>query len=308
MFVLFGVVHSCGNSWLSNTPLQSLRQELNEATRRQIEAEDLLSDETDMGEGIMTEAEMAYLTAMEDVKTISKMLVSAEQSFALVRDRIEKLVRRYEQLLSKIEAESFAGASSIVTFESSYYSEQDSELWEDRERAIWARRAQRAEVKAELAAREAVMARREARMIQEEKQREVEALQQKLIELQSESSFVTAEHEHSAALARNLSIPRPAIESPVSNPAEHSDKQRLDNVKQRFRDRIAARKMQRHSTPPASSPSSTGKRYHMSPQTLTPSPAKSSAMRDFVLSAGEEMYQQLDFYERSLRAVESTRS
>ena len=65
-----------------------------------------------------------------------------------------------EALLVKIETESFAGASSVVTYESSYYSEQDSEYWdeeEEREAAMWARRAQRAEIKAELAAREALL-------------------------------------------------------------------------------------------------------------------------------------------------------
>ena len=256
----------------------------------------------------MTEAEMTYLTAMEDVKTISKQLVCAEQAFTLIRDRIEKLVRKYEQLLSKIEAESFTGASSVVTYESSYFSEHDTEFWEDRERAIWARRAQRAEVKAELAAREALLARQEARMIQEEKQREVEALQQKLMELQSESSFVTAENERSAALARSITMNRYGRDSPAPATSGQSEKERLDNVKQRFRDRMAARKngLKQHA-PPTSSPIASGKQHPYAPRATSPVPAKNSYMQDMMRSAGEEMYVQLDFYERSLKAVDSTR-
>ena len=53
-----------------------------------------MKDEGDNADSMMTDAEMIYLTAMEDVKTISKQLVVAERSFHLVRDRIEKLDRK----------------------------------------------------------------------------------------------------------------------------------------------------------------------------------------------------------------------
>lgn len=258
---------------------------------------------------MMTEAEMAYLSAMEEVKEISKKLVCAEQAFNLVKDRIQRLVARYEHFLAKIDTESYAGASSVITYESSYYSEVESDVWEERERAVWARRAQRAEVKAELAAREALLAKKEARIFQEEKQRELEALQQKLLELQSESSFHAVDQEHSATLAKNYAMHR-HDDLPQQAVGAQSERQKIDDVKKRFRDRMAARKQ---ATPVAPNhpqallpAAATGKfgQLHANPAKFSTSASAPSSVRDLVRSAGEEMYQQLDFYERSLRAVE----
>lgn len=305
-------------------------------------------DSGENGFGMMTDAEMEYLTAMEEVKTVSKNLVNAEQSFTLVKDRIQKLVARYEHLLSKIETQSSfgAGASSVVTSSSSYSEGQDSEFFESKERALWARRAKRSEVKAELAAREALLAKQETQKIREEKQREIEALQQKLLELQSESSYAGSglERDHSLTLAKNITMRRhdnPVIpDAAVSTPAAATPgsatgigKNSIDDVKKRFRDRMAARKKNLHhhnqqqryasSTPEKSSyAAGQQQRHEMStttpsslaqqPRRVTLSPAASSspstpnaaAARDIYRTAGEEMYQQLDFYERSLKAVE----
>ena len=281
--------------------------------------------EGDAFDGMMTDAEMEYLTAMEEVKMISKKLVSAEQSFTLVRDRIQKLVARYEHLLSKIDAESCAGASSIITCESSFSEDQNSEYFESRERAIWARRAQRAEVKAELAAREALLARQEAQKLREDKQRELEALQQKLVELQSESSFSGVDREHSVTLAKHINMHRhdeppstPAAadgqSSPAQTPSSNSiGKNRIDDVKKRFRDRMAARKKQQQKAQIVVTPTQHATNYSSpqhAAQQVTPSPAARmssppSSGRDIFRTAGEEMYQQLDFYERSLKAVEN---
>ena len=298
--------------FISNSHIfQNLRDELNEATRRQIEAEDLLNMEGEggAGEDTMTMAEMTYLEAMEEVKTISKKLVTAEKAFSLVRDRIQDLVTRYQALLVKIEAESCAGASSTITYESSYYSENGSEYWDERdniERARWARRAKRAELRAELAAREALMAKQEARMIQEEKQRELDTLKHKLMELQSEPSTAVVDKEHSAAaIAKNYAMHRNETEQPgqgggVPDKATSRaaiDKEKLEGVKQRFRDRIAARKRESNRTT-ASATTPQGKPA----VPVTPSPPQTA--RSLFRSAGEEMYQHLDFYERSLKAVE----
>jgi hypothetical protein len=292
---------------------------LNDATRLQIEAEDLLKHECDAAApgDTMTIAEMTYLEAMEEVKTISKKLVTAERAFALVRDRMQELVNRYQSLLVKIETESsFGGASSIMTYESSCYSENDSEYWEQQEeqdnleKQRWARRARRAEIRAELAAREALMAKQEVRQIQEEKERELEELQQKLMELQSDPSTVLSggEKERSLAIAKNYAMHRndaPGEENSAvrsKNGREGINKEKLDGVKQRFRDRIAAKKREANGM---TSPST-----YFSPQgkaaaPVTPSPPSA---RSLFRSAGEEMYQHLDFYERSLKAVESTRA
>jgi len=282
---------------LTNERCNILRDELNEATARQIEAEEEMKIEGDAGDGMMTEAEMAYLTAMEDVKTVSKQLVVAEKSFNLVRQRIEKLVSRYEQLLVRIENESIATAS-VLTYESSYYSdeyESDYSSGEDYEKEMFQRRAQRAELRAELAAREAILAKQEARKIKLEKQREIEALQQKLAELQSESSAIT-DRDHSIVLAKAIAA-NSAIgeQSPQGSPPNNTEK--INGVKQRFRDR----NVNRTGTvpPPSQAPhlASEPKNY---PERVAPSIR--SLQRRLV---GEEMFQHLDFYERSLRAVEN---
>lgn len=287
---------------LTNERCQELRLELNAATKRQIIAEELMKDDSDASDEDMTESEFRYLSAMEEVKGISKKLVVAEQSFTLVRDRVEKLVAKYEALLVKFDTESFA-ASSIVTCDSSYYSEYDSEYWEaeeEREKVVWARRAQRAELRAELAAREALLAKQEARMIKEEKQRELEELRQKLQELQSEASQAIVEKEHSVILARSFAMRRNDPETPESTHSGRISKGKVDSVKQRFRDRMAAKKQQ--SASPAAIASPYGAMPRSSPQYITPSPPphRNSLFRQ----AGEEMYQHLDFYERSLKAVD----
>jgi hypothetical protein len=283
------------------TVRQELRLELNAATARQIIAEELMKEDGDASDEMMTESEVAYLTAMEEVKGISKQLVIAEQAFELVRDRVEKLVARYEALLVKFDTESYA-ASSIVTCDSSYYSENDSAYWEaedERERTVWARRAQRAELKAELAAREALLAKQEARMVKEEKQRELDDLRQKLVELQSEASTAIHEKERSGILTRSFAMRRNDVVSPDSSGRISNGK--VDSVKQRFRDRMAAKKEAIASPTTVNNPY--GARSQPSPRFITPSPPNRSAL---LRSAGEEMFQHLDFYERSLKAVDSS--
>jgi hypothetical protein len=286
---------------------QELRLELNAATKRQIIAEELMKEDSDASDESMTESEMKYLTAMEEVKGISKRLVNAEQAFTLVRDRVEKLVAKYEALLVKFDSESFA-ASSVVTCDSSYYSEYDSDYWaaeDERERAVWARRAQRAELRAELAAREALLAKQEARIIQEEKQHELTVLRQKLNDLQSETSHAIAEKEHSVILARSFAMRRNDAVSPDSA-SNHSSgrisKGKVDSVKQRFRDRMAAKKQQ--SASPSVMETPYGALARNSPSYITPSPSPPQNRSSLFRSAGEEMYQHLDFYERSLKAVD----
>lgn len=129
---------------------------------------------------MMTEAEMTYLTSMEEVKTISKRLVVAEKAFLWVRDRVQKLVSKYESLLLKIENDSVLGApSTVLTSGTSYYSDDANSQYsldDDKEKVMLARLARRAELRAEVAAREAFLAKQEAQKIREEKQLELEVL------------------------------------------------------------------------------------------------------------------------------------
>lgn len=265
----------------------------------------MLKEESDnFHGGEMTEAEFEYLTSMEEVKVISKKLVQAEQSFTLVRDRIKKLISKYEAILMKIET-----GSSIVTYDSSYYSDYDSAYWseiEKRDREMWAKRAKRAEIRAELAAREAFLAKQETREIHESKERELEALKQKLLEVQSEASSPAPMKENSALIAKSLAMRRNDVVGPVNDTsrAVMESKTRINNekiqdVKQRFRERIAAKK----------NDSGVHANFRPSSSTDGPTPGGPSQAlsKDVFRSAGEEMFQQMDFYERSLKAVDRVR-
>jgi hypothetical protein len=293
---------------------QQLRRELNEATARQIEAEEMMKEEGDYGEDMMTESEMVYLAAMEDVKTISKNLVTAEKSFNLVRDRIETLMARYEAILVKMENESIATAS-VITYESSHYSDgYDSEgSYSDedddsREREMFQRRAQRAELRAELAAREALLAKQETKKIKDEKQREIHALQLKLAELQSESSYAISERAHSVVLAKAIAKNH-GVEPRESLPDQSSTNgktDRINDVKQKFRDRMAERLKLASDAHPGHHSQSTVPQKTSSTNRPTPRPVIRSqhprSQRRVLV--GEEMFQHLDFYERSLKAVD----
>lgn len=309
---------------LTNEACIELRFELNNATAKQIEAEELMREEGDYGDGMMTESEMTYLTAMEEVKTISRKLVVAEKAFALVRDRIRNLVAKYESLLVKIDNEDLA--SSVITAESSCYSEDyDSRVSTDfDEELAWHRRQQRAEVSAELAAREALLTKQsEERVVQEQKHRELKELQTRLAELQSEPSTATTDRQRSVVLAKAIAarkqqqLPREPTATQNENASQVSN---VEGVKQRFRERMAARMRQKPNAGRAdqqpqygrgSSGQDTtqhpGNRYFMQE---TPKPAgKSPALerQKLIRLAGEEMFQHLDFYERSLKAVETLR-
>ena len=291
---------------MTNERCMELREELNDATRRQLEAEDEMRAETGRVSYGMTQAELDYISSMEEVKIVSKKLVAAEKAFALVRDRIEKLISRYESLLVKIENDSFAGASSVVTQESSYVS---SEYWrteEERERAAWARRARRAELRAEVAAREAMLAKQQARLIREEKERELEELKQKLLELQSESSQNAVEREHSVVLARNIASQRGG--SFIGQSSRDINRQNIEDVKQKFRERTALRDTHRMRSPVKDTSRDFIPSYGASPKPKPVTPSPQRIQRNNILRlAGEEMYQHLDFYERSLKAVDESR-
>jgi hypothetical protein len=289
--------------------LQELRVELNEATARQIEAEEYMKEEADFADGMMTDAEMTYLTSMEEVKTISHKLVVAEKAFNLVRDRIERLVAKYEALLVKFEndAESVA-PSSLVTCESSYYSDYSCSSFEEREREkdMMARRAQRAELRAEMAAREAMLAKKGARVVRAEKENELKALQQRLNDLQSESSAAITEREHSVVLARAITANSRGRPLPNKN-GGLVIKSKIDDVKKRFRDRSAA-KMTNTSSEHMSNYAPPQSSSHGYPSNSDWNARDAAARERSTLyrAVGEEMFQHLDFYERSLKAVEST--
>lgn len=267
---------------------------MNNATTRLIEAEDLMKEEGE-DDGMMTESEMKYLSSMEEVKTISRQLVLAEKSFSLVKDSIERLVAKYEALLVKLDNDTGSiAASSIVSYQSSYVS--DWTAAEERERDQLARRAQRAELRAEIAAREAMFGRPGARAVRGEREDDLNNLKLRLSELQSETSAAITEREHSVVLARAITANKPSQQK-NSNRISQS---KIDDVKQRFRNRSAAKLK----TSPSDTKSVSSAGVRSVTFQKTPKPINHER-RNMYRSVGEEMYQQLDFYERSLQAVDN---
>lgn len=296
---------------LCNQQCQELRGDLNEATARQIDAEDVMKAEGETFDGMMTEAEMTYLSTMEVVKSISHKLVLAEKAFNLVKDRIDRLIAKYEALLVHFEGENDSVApSSIFTYESSYISEAYSfATAEEREKEALAKRAQRAELRAEVAAREALLAKKEVRATRDEKERELRGLRARLADLQSESSAAITEREHSIVLARAITANnRPGVKLPQPNNntsgvagAGHINRSKIDDIKRRFRDRSAAKQGQNNSNEAAQATSSMSRNPKPGSQKHTP---QQSQRNSLYRAVGEEMFQHLDFYERSLKAVE----
>jgi hypothetical protein len=290
---------------LCNERCQELRDELNDATADQIEAEMLMKEEgeTENFDEMMTEAEMTYLTSMEAVKLLSQKLVLAEKAFTLVRSRIEKLVAKYESLLVYFENETESVApSSVFSYESSCYSETYSfaAAAKQREEETLARKAQRAELSAEVVTRESMLARQEVEAIRKEKENELNNLKVRLADLQSEASVALTEKSHSLVLARNITRTNQANRRSTGSGeggAGGRDKSRLkiDDIKQRFRDRSAA-KFQ----------------FASSKRSDDDTPKQTSAYKNndnedsFRRTVGEEMFQHLDFYERSLKAVKES--
>jgi len=187
---------------LTNERCEELREALNDAISRQLFAERSLEEERDVddesdADSFMTDAETIYLQAMEDVKVIAKNLANAEKSFHMVRGKIEKLVMKYETLLEKIDNDE----DSVISLKSNISTTDDDSCKTDEidnhhtEREELKRRAQRAELKAEVAVREAEKLKQEAEKIKYEKQEELETLQKKLEELETKSAHMASEFE-----------------------------------------------------------------------------------------------------------------
>ena len=283
---------------LSNERCQELRAQLNHATAKQIEAEGIMKQEGETFDGMMTEAEMTYLASMEDVKSISQKLVLAEKSFGLVKDRIEKLVAKYEALLVHFENETESVApSSVFSYESSCYSEDYSSFTaaQQREEETLARRAQRAELRAELAARESLLSKQQG-IGRREAEKQVNNLKDRIADLQSESSNAFADRNRSAVLAR-------AITSSRVGAGNNGNRSKIDNIKQRFRNRAAAKV--HFSTPEASVVAAP--KTPVNHRAVEAPNNKNSGGNNFHRTVGEEMFQHLDFYERSLKAVQRPR-
>ena len=139
-----------------------------------------MKEETDGDHGVLTEAEDAYLEAMEEVNTLTDTLNRAQNAFEMTRRKMEEMVSQYENMLGQgennpdDEDESNCGDDDLTDGCSIDLEAKDT----------LTRRAQRAELRAEVAAREAQLAKDEAEKskqeverIREQKQKELQALQ-----------------------------------------------------------------------------------------------------------------------------------
>jgi hypothetical protein len=138
-------------------------------------------------------------------------------------------------------------------------------------------------------------------MMQQEKMREIDALKKKLDELQSENSVASADKEKLAfvtAMAQKNKNPN------ASQVSSYISQEKLVEVKQRFRDRMAEKKRRTVLL-------SIQGRAPLYPtnhsRRVTSSSLEVQAEHELIWSAGEEMFQQMVFYERSLEAVNMTR-
>ncbi len=124
-------------------------------------------------ENSMTEAEDAYIEAMEEVNTTVKKLRSAENAFEMVRRKIEALVNQYENILERMDEND--------KFVSNSYCEGDdlsNDFAFDKEaKEQLTRRAQLAEIEAQQAKLEAEKSKQEVERIKSQKEQELTILQ-----------------------------------------------------------------------------------------------------------------------------------
>jgi len=266
---------------LTSENCTQLRRELKVAMLHSIEAEELMQEEIDLDgdENIVLEAEQLFRDATIEVKRLSVKLVLADKAFALVRNRMEKLVETIESLLVQIEDGDDGGgestSSSVQSEDDDFdddnsYASQDSE---DREELV--QRAKRAELSAEVAVRETLLARQQAEQMQFDKQREIDELRNKLAEMETKSQLMAAENRKlyyggtQVSASFFLDDAKSFLGSTFDKEAEETRKQKL---KSKFKDR-------------------------RKPKVVEATPLRKTAVRD------EEIYSHHDFYTRALNAV-----
>lgn len=162
---------------------------------KQVEAEEMMEEEVDFDDeqNVVAEAEILYSEATAAVKRLSMKLVMADKAFSLVRSRMEKLCETIETLLSSIDDDDDDGdtdCSESVREEAS----TDIQSQDTADRDSLMRRAQRAEVSAEIAVRELFLAKKETEQIKSQKQLEIDQLKSQLAELETTSQILASEN------------------------------------------------------------------------------------------------------------------
>jgi len=262
-----------------------LRRELRAAMLCQIEAEEFMQDEIDLDgdENIVAESEQLYRDATIEVKSLSMKLVLADRAFALVRSRMERLVETIESLLVQIENDGDSQEGTSTTNSDNDDSDTDNSFDDDdQERDRLIERAKRAEMSVEVAVRETLLAKQEAEMVKAEKQREIDELKEKLSEMETKSQILTSQYIGSTSYLDKLEA-KSILGSTFDKDIEDAREAARDRVKTKFR--------QRRSAPQSNTSDGNESK-----------PRLNAANKQQQLN-GEEMYQHLDFYSRSLKSV-----
>jgi len=287
---------------LTNEQCMQLKQELQDATARQAYAEAVMTEEVNsidlfaQGNVGMSDSELAYLSAMAEVKEKTLQLTKSENSYELVRNRIELLVMKYQNMLLTMEDDN----ASVYSVE-----DDDSEV-SDPEKNVLVRRAQKAELQAEVSAREALSAKEQIELIRLEKERELEELQQRLQEMETQSMLEREEFERRLEFERQSAILNASI---ISNGSQAllqkapssvlSEKTKLD-AKERVKAKFRSRYAQRVRNDPSIESQPQSQRLH----STTKGRRQASVERHNTnLRSSEEMFQHVEFYERSLEAA-----
>lgn len=276
----------------------------------QIEAEEFMQDEIDLDgdENIVAESEQLYRDATIEVKSLSMKLVLADRAFALVRSRMERLVQTIESLLVQIENDGDSQEGTSTTNSDNDDSDTDNSFDDDdQERDRLIERAKRAEMSVEVAVRETLLAKQEAEMVKAEKQREIDELkvccrclmhldyvneylaynlcffaQEKLSEMETKSQILTSQYIGSTSYLDKLEA-KSILGSTFDKDIEDAREAARDRVKTKFR--------QRRSAPQSNTSDGNESKTRLN-----------AANKQQQLN-GEEMYQHLDFYSRSLKSV-----
>lgn len=179
-----------------------LRGELRLAMMQQVEAEEMMEEVVDFDDeqNVVAEAEILYSEATAAVKRLSMKLVMADKAFSLVRSRMEKLCETIETLLSSIDDDDDADTSCSESVLEEASTDVQSQDTADRDSLI--RRAQRAEVSAEIAVRELLLAKQETEQIKSQKQLEIDQLKNQLAQLETTSQILASENRRFMSIGK----------------------------------------------------------------------------------------------------------
>ena len=290
---------------------QQLQSELKSAIRtqllaeRRLKAEERNRDSNFDDSRMMSVAEENYLEAVENVKETSMKLIHSERAFALVKERIETLITKYAEFLVRVNNDdesvvSFGASSySQSNFTASIASSRDTYGSSREKKEAMVLGAKRAEILAEMTARQKSGTLSEAMM--KRKQVELDELQAQLASVETNMNGRSKFYQRGSAAGHPQFVRSSVVQlakEQASTIMDQNTKQGRSEEKERIKARFRSRRAEKMRQDPfdsevgASQPGISFQRNRMVAST-----------NEQLRLAGEEMYSHLDFYERSLKAV-----